>query len=169
MKETESIRGYDRAERNIQKLYKMRMKRGITQKRLSQLSGVNEHTLRDYENGRSLPTINNYNKLAQTLGWNKIDETCVPKVIRTEPPKVEKLLDLLEPVKIPTSPTFTFTEAHIYKIYAEIRDEEYIFCYEGKQGIHHMFREIRGGWSRTFTDAQLIGKKVKEVDKNEAN
>lgn len=38
-----------------------------------------------------------------------------------------------------------------------------IFIYERKEGKHHMFREERGGWTRTYTDNQLIGKHVKEV------
>ena len=41
--------------------------------------------------------------------------------------------------------------------------QEYIFSYVGKEGIHHVFREIRGGWTRTYTDYQLIGKTVKEI------
>lgn len=43
----------------------------------------------------------------------------------------------------------------------------YTFRYLGKQGIHHMFREICGGWSRTYTDAQLVGKEVIEVSEND--
>lgn len=43
-------------------------------------------------------------------------------------------------------------------------DNSYVFRYVGKQGIHHCFREARGGWSRTYTDAQLIGKSIQEVE-----
>ena len=43
----------------------------------------------------------------------------------------------------------------------------YTFRYLGKQGIHHMFREICGGWGRTYTDAQLVGKEVIEVSEND--
>lgn len=39
-----------------------------------------------------------------------------------------------------------------------------IFRYEGKAGIHYCFREIRGGWTRTYTDVQLIGKRIREVE-----
>ena len=39
----------------------------------------------------------------------------------------------------------------------------YIFRYERMEGIHHCFREIRGGWSRTYTDWQLVDKRVLEV------
>ena len=39
----------------------------------------------------------------------------------------------------------------------------YVFQYEGTQGIHHCFREIHGGWSRTYTNSQLIDKRIQEV------
>ena len=38
-----------------------------------------------------------------------------------------------------------------------------IFVYLRKEGRHHIFREKRGGWIRTYTDTQLMGKKIKEV------
>ena len=41
--------------------------------------------------------------------------------------------------------------------------DAYIFTYQGKQGKHHVFRETRGNWTQTYTDAQLVGKKVQEV------
>lgn len=41
-------------------------------------------------------------------------------------------------------------------------DKPFIFRYENKQGIHHCFREVRGGWSRTYTDTQLMGKIITE-------
>ena len=48
-----------------------------------------------------------------------------------------------------------------YLIHSE--NENYKYRYVGKRGIHHMFREINGGWLRTYTDAQLIGKHIKEL------
>lgn len=39
----------------------------------------------------------------------------------------------------------------------------YVFRYERTEGIHHCFREVRGGWSRTYTDCQLVDKRVLEV------
>ena len=38
-----------------------------------------------------------------------------------------------------------------------------IFVYLRKEGKHHIFREVRGGWIRTYTDIQLIGKHIQEV------
>lgn len=39
----------------------------------------------------------------------------------------------------------------------------YVFQYLGTQGIHHCFREVRGGWSRTYTNSHLIDKRIMEV------
>lgn len=54
-----------------------------------------------------------------------------------------------------------------YVIYGESRDKaltdkEEPFIYQCKQGKHHVFRHAYGGWSRTYTDQQLIGKIIKE-------
>ena len=40
------------------------------------------------------------------------------------------------------------------------------FEYMGKRGIHHCFRSVFGGWSRTYTDYQLVDKKILEVSIN---
>ncbi len=56
----------------------------------------------------------------------------------------------------------TFVVGHVYKIYSTPQDSEYDFCYEGKRGNHHMFRETVGGLTRTYTDSQLIGKNIVE-------
>ena len=42
-------------------------------------------------------------------------------------------------------------------------EEGYVFRYLRKEGIHHFFQEVVGGWLRTYTDAQLVGKFVDEV------
>ena len=39
----------------------------------------------------------------------------------------------------------------------------YVFQYLGTQGIHHCFREIHGGWRITYTNSQLIDKRIQEV------
>ena len=44
-----------------------------------------------------------------------------------------------------------------------IIEKDYIFEYLKKDGIHHIFKEINGGWTRCYTDQQLIGKTIKEV------
>ena len=42
-------------------------------------------------------------------------------------------------------------------------EKGFVFVYERKEGRHHIFRESIGGWLRTYTDNQLIGKKITEV------
>ena len=42
-------------------------------------------------------------------------------------------------------------------------EEGYVFRYLRKEGLHHFFQEVVGGWLRTYTDAQLVGKFVDEV------
>ena len=54
-----------------------------------------------------------------------------------------------------------FTVGKHYKIEKEV--DFYVFEYSGMKGLHHCFKEIHGGWSRTYTDAQLIGKKIEEI------
>ena len=45
----------------------------------------------------------------------------------------------------------------------DLSERFYVFRYVGKQGIHHCFKETRSGWSRTYTDSQLIGKHIQRV------
>ena len=172
MKGTDTIRGNDKAERNINGLYSFRMKRGLTSKDLSQLSGINTHSLSDYETGKNVPTVKNYNKLAEVFGWEKILPTTryVIKKKRANPDEDDLCEDLYPPeaITLPLKPEYKFEKGHKYLILESEKDEkspikDCVFQYEGKQGIHHMFREERGKWTRTYTDAQLIGKLIKEV------
>lgn len=81
-------------------------------------------------------------------GWFKEDQPCDFDDIPAP-----------EPVKIPVNPEYSFKEGYCYII----GGGDYVYCYEGKQGKHHVFRETRGKWTRTYTDAQLVGKKIQEV------
>mgnify|MGYP007070251039 CR=1 FL=1 len=72
-----------------------------------------------------------------------------------------------------------FIEGHCYSIYSPLKsgnkygsswafsaaayERSYRFRYLRKDGKHHVFREINCGWTRTYTDAQLVGKKILEV------
>lgn len=173
----ESIRGNEDAVRNISGLYHSRMARGLTQKELSQLSGVGLSTIGGCETGIKFPNIRTYNKLCKVFGWEQIvvskpkakSKTCTQSYARLEdlpPPKHD-------PVKIPCTVKFEFEEGHCYTITDSLPTKNIrhfqavhicVFRYEGKQGIHHIFREVSGNWTRTYTDAQLIGKKIKEVE-----
>ena len=98
-----------------------------------------------------MPSLRAYNELAEVLGCKKLKKNPV---------------------------TFKFEAGHCYKIYNAMNkggknsynvllgrswEKDCVFRYEGKHGIHHCFREERGGWSRTYTDIQLMGKTIEEV------
>ena len=81
-----------------------------------------------------------------------------------------------KPPPIPEPPIFSFEIGHVYSIKDVIHGANNLyeispkygtlceFKYEGKRGIHHCFKEVKGMWTRTYTDAQLIGKQIKEVE-----
>ena len=64
---------------------------------------------------------------------------------------------------------FSFSKGKRYRIFIKSSDNvktveaDCIFIYLRKEGKHHIFREARGGWTRTYTDAQLLGKHIQEV------
>lgn len=158
----EAISWSQEAVKNINGLCSSRNERGITVKELAQLSNVAANCICAYERGQRLPSVKNYNKLARFFGQGKISGS---------QPCTYKKLEELPPAK-PVTPThprkFRFEEGQSYQIGTTDKQEkepvkDCIFCYEGKHGIHHMFREVRGNWTRTYTDAQLIGKKIQEV------
>lgn len=162
MKTVDLIRSNEEAVRNIYGLYHSRMEFGLTQKELSQLSGIGVSTLYKYETREQIPCVRNYNKLAKVFGWEKILNP------QTENPKKVVLSPLLppKPIELPRPVKYEFIEEHIYGVYESQKkqdDNVNLFRYEGKQGIHHIFREVRVGWTRTYTDAQLIGKHITEV------
>ena len=144
-------------------LRKLRKSCGLSIKKLGALVGRSGETIASYEKGEYRPPRNVWERIQTALAGRRPKLPPVP----LQPPELEP---------IPDSPSFTFTEGQCYSIkdspsgagfYAgginPLTGACCIFRYEGKQGIHHCFRETRGGWSRTYTDAQLIGKHIKEV------
>ena len=167
--ENNSIRGNKEAVRNINGLFQSRMKRGIKLRELSQLTGISTAAISRYERQKAIPEIKTYNKLAEVFGWEKVP---IPKIIKPE----KRVISLQPEEKNEVSGGvlftigFTFEAGHIYQIHMTEKQEkepvkDCVFCYEGKRGIHHMFREVRGNWTRTYTDAQLIGKIIKEIER----
>ena len=142
-------------------LRSMRETAGLSRKELAFYANVGVDVIRDYENGRRKPTWQTLYRLKIGLKRIRVDPSdtwCTP-----------------EPDPKPEPPSFSFEAGHMYSI----RDHnaggksvdgfnpQYgtlcVFRYEGKAGIHHCFREERGGWTRTYTDQQLLGKKIEEV------
>ena len=44
------------------------------------------------------------------------------------------------------------------------KDREWSYEYVGDEGIHHVFKASPGGWTQTYTDAQLTGKSIEGGD-----
>ena len=77
-----------------------------------------------------------------------------------------KVLNYREPERSTPSPIFInpealncrFKEGHVYQV--QVKDmtrkdkweSECLFRYERQSGIHYVFREVRGGWTRTYTE-----------------
>ena len=142
---------------------------GLSQQELGEKVGVDRNTISSWERGLNLPR----GKLAGNL--QAIFDDSPPltdyeneqrkKRIRETEEEQQKLL--AQNIKALSR---TFTEGQCYTIsesrLAEDGDinQQPILRYERKEGIHHVFREIRGKWIVTYTNAQLIGKYIKEVD-----
>lgn len=137
-----------------------RLKHGLTAKELAERIGVVKSTITCYETGKFYPSESLWQCLKKVLG---IDTLRTP-----------------ESESIPTSVTFSFKTGHSYTIKdGGVRSSNNemispptgdwcVFRYTGKKGIHHVFTEVRGGWTRTYTDAQLIGKKIQEAEHEQA-
>ncbi|MBQ3456595.1 MAG: helix-turn-helix transcriptional regulator [Synergistaceae bacterium] len=156
------------------KLGQLMGKAKLTTKELSQMTGISIKSLYDYQRGRRMPSLKGYNALCGVFGWEREkpkEKKPVKKQVRYVPRKIviEDAPPLPKPVK------YEFEEGHMYQIsektyaidiFGQLKGStkwgEEVFRYEGKQGIHHCFREVRGGWTRTYTDAQLVGKHIKE-------
>ncbi len=151
---------------NIRTLKQQRAARGLTQTDLAERTGTSRGSIASYEQGKASPSINAYNQLAKEFGWSEltIDST------DTNPPRTVKHYDRVveheeapAPIEIPKPPVFFFEVGKEYLIDKVV----FVLRYERKDGIHHTFRSVRGGWTQTFTDAQLIDKTIKEAELNE--
>ncbi len=112
-----------------------------------------------------------YKELVKVLNFKR-QEVSAP----SPPPAEKDMWRRLKSELFPEPVKFTFTEGHCYTICDSkayvvkykndvnpAHGRKCIFRYEGMKGIHHCFREARDGWHRTFTNAQLIGKQIKEI------
>ena len=151
---------------NLRTMKQQRAARGWTQVELAELTGTSKGNIAAYEQGKMSPSIKTYNQLAKAFGWSEltIDDTDANQ------PRTVKHYDRVEheempaPIEIPKPPVFFFEVGREYLI----DKAAFVLRYERKDGIHHMFRSVRGGWTQTFTDAQLIGKTIKEAGNGQA-
>lgn len=56
---------------NLEKLHKLRVKRGITRNLLSEETEISLSILRRFETGETRPYPKAYNKLAEVFGWEE--------------------------------------------------------------------------------------------------
>ena len=155
---------------NADKLKALRYTLGLTQAQMAEKIGVSEASIEHCENG--LAPIGKVKTPAQSKIKAFLEvQDISPAVIRES----KLVLGLEERQK---SIQQHFTEGKCYRIYGGGQLSSYdrkaphqgtswerdcIFMFLRKEGIHHMFREVRGGWIRTYTDAQLVGKNIQEV------
>ena len=149
---------------NLSRLRKLRKHKGLTLRELGNILGISFSSLSQYERGKGLPEPYNYNKLAEIFGWNKV------KLSVRERPK-PKLFLLRKVEDLERGRHYIIFESdrrNNNSVISFAWNDSIIFEYMGKRGIHHCFKAVHGGWSRTYTDYQLIGKKIQEVNVNGA-
>ena len=155
------------------KLRELRRTLGLSQKDMGEKIGVSAASVAAFEGGACSFSRNASvkNKIMRFLTGE--DEAQMQKLAERA----------LEEERIRKAVQKTFTEGKCYRIYPSGNLGRYggrenrstmtgsaaweydcIFQFLRKDGIHHVFREIRGGWTRTYTDAQLIGKHIQEVN-----
>lgn len=161
-------------QKNLSKILELRVKRNMSRYELGRLIGVSYNTVCNYECGAHYPTRSTYNRLALLFGWDVIDGKKQYKPVQEN--KFRNGVDLYEQTKEDSKGLhYRFEIGKCYTVsnlkYKDKNDScskttwdaNCVFRYEGKQGIHHCFREINGGWTRTYTDYQLIGKYVTQI------
>ena len=153
-------------------LRSIREQKRMSISQLARLSGISTADISRYEHGKHFP---------QPIYWSRIWTVLCGETVDNKPLNAcESLPDNWEYVqerfKCGSIP-FAFEQGHCYmikdtpftsgaKYEQEINPMSGNFCvfrYEGKAGIHHKFVEVRGNWRRTYTDQQLIGKTIQEV------
>ena len=144
---------------NLSRLKQLRGNMGLTLKGLGRILGITDSALSQYERGVQLPEPHRYNRLSELFGWKKVALSYSQR-LKMNTFRAKKVEDL--------------EQGRHYRIFAggsKTSDNpasngwsnSIIFEYIGKHGIHHCFRSVAGGWSRTYTDYQLVDKKIQEV------
>ena len=135
---------------NAQKLRKVRLYLNLTQRELSVRIGVSASSISRYENERTAvsPRVQKWvNRKYRQFHLNR-------KVIKSS--KDHSVCAFM--------PQMCYSIADDDKILHHLSFSfNYVFQYLGTRDIHHCFREIHGGWNRTYTNSQLIDKRIQEV------
>lgn len=152
------------------KLKALRYTLGLSQAQMAEKIGVSEASIEHYENGYTPQGKDRTPAQSKIKAFLEVQDIS-PAVI-AESKLVMGLEDRQKSIHK------HFTEGKCYRIYSggcagsydrktlstgTSWDRDCIFIFLRKEGIHHFFREVRGGWLRTYTDAQLVGKNIQEV------
>ena len=151
-----------------------REQKGLSVEELGKLSGFKPETIQDYEAGWRIPSSTTWDKIRKVLNMNQEEQAVLNK--RRKEPNIDTWITPNEKFT-PKIITFSFDIGRCYSIRDTVRtsgakyDLEInpksgnfcIFKYVGQSGIHHKFIEIKGVWTRTYTNQQLIGKNIEEV------
>lgn len=129
---------------------------------VSHHTGIRASLIHNYALGAMTPTVKTYNRLARLFGWDLLPDKNA--VYRDEKPKTERWRSprSTPAPRVTPAAVFRFTEGKCYR-FEDKDNKDFVFSYVEKRGIHHVFKEIHGGWTRTYTDIQLIGKTIKEA------
>ncbi len=157
---------------NADKLKALRYTLGLTQAQMAEKIGVSKTSIKHCENGYSPQGKTKTHAQSRIKAFLEVQDIS-PAVIAES----KLAIGLGERQK---SLHKHFTKGKCYRIYYDGYQNSYdrkflstgtssweqscIFMFLRKDGIHHVFREVRGGWIRTYTDAQLVGKNIQEVE-----
>lgn len=143
-----------------EKLKRLRATLGLTQHDLAQRIGVSESSVNYFEAGKHSEGFTSGAR-AKIIAYMKAHEN-------------NENWELILPAERKSVPDFSFNKGSRYRIcdselgfagdtFNPLTGNGCVFIYLRKDGKHHIFREQRGGWTRTYTDVQLMGKHVQEV------
>lgn len=147
---------------------------GLSQEKLADTVGVGRDTVRHWEKGTSTPQRRFNKKLTDIFGNNLTlgppDEASVENTAKhhyecEEEPSItvaENRAAIARSFEV--GKCYYIHEKNLVASWDVLQQTP--LRYERKFGIHHVFRAVKGNWLITYTDAQLVGKNIKEVDEN---
>ena len=155
------------AVKNMGELALLMGRAGLTTKELSQRTGISIKSLSEYRRGKRMPMRKGYNALAKVFGWERLKPKPKRKPAKKAVKYVPRKIIIEDAPPLPKPVKYEFAEGHKYRISESAKKpDDDVFKYEGKHGIHHCFREVLVGWTRTYTDAQLVGKHIEEMEQS---
>jgi len=140
---------------------------GMSQEDFANRLGVNRSTVSSWEHGLTAPSKKFDDALNSLAEADIQDIPRKKKRSKWQNMSEEEMHRMLAANIKALSRTFTVGNCYTITESKMLTDgnilQHSILRYERKEGIHHVFREIRGKWIVTYTDAQLIDKYIKEV------